>query len=81
VNDIAQCAALPSGQAAADLWAGDRTAIARIAWYTGVRALLIGAGLWVVGSRRNLVRSSVAGALAVEAYVLVWAAQKKKEAA
>jgi hypothetical protein len=70
------CAALPSGQAAYDLTHGDRSAFAPVLKYTAMRALLIGAGLFVVGERDHLVRNAVAGAVGIEIYVLWWASRR-----
>jgi hypothetical protein len=47
---------------------------------TGLRAILIGVGLAFAGERKHLLKYSVAGALAIEAFVLASvAAQLKKQ--
>jgi len=66
-------ALLPSGRSARALWTeGLREAAPGIAWNIAQRAAMIYAGLVMVGQRRNLVRSSVAGAAAVEVAVLLY---------
>jgi hypothetical protein len=66
----AECAPLPSGDAACALVHGDD---ARQALRTG----LIAAGIYAAGERKNLLRNSVGGALAIEAFVLGWAYFKR----
>lgn len=68
------CPALPSGTSAYKLASGDPAGIPGVIGHTIGRATLIGTGLAVVGERRHLVRNAVGGALAIEAFVLVWAA-------
>jgi hypothetical protein len=71
-------AALPSGSSAADLLDGDWSALPAVAGYTLARAALVGSGLLVAGERTHVVRNAVAGALAIEVFVLAWAAWKKR---
>ncbi len=69
-------AALPSGSSAAALVAGDWSALPIAVGHTIVRAALVGAGLVIAGERANVVRNAVAGSLAIETFVLGWAAWK-----
>lgn len=71
------CAALPSGTSAAALVSGDWKALPTAVLHTALRAALIGSGLLVAGERANTVRNAVAGSLAIEAFVLAWAAWKR----
>lgn len=70
---------LPSDAAARKLLAGKSGAVADVVLWTSLRALLIAAGLWVAGERKGLLVKGYAGALAVEAFVLWWAATHKRE--
>ena len=82
LGDAAACpvcpAALPSGSSAATLLGGDWSALPGVVGYTLVRGALIGAGMLVAGERKHVVRNAVAGTLAIEAFVLGWAAWKIK---
>jgi|HubBroStandDraft_2_1064218.scaffolds.fasta_scaffold26404_2 hypothetical protein len=71
-------AALPSGSSAAALLGGDVSALPAVVGSTIARAVLVGSGLIVAGERMHVVRNAVAGALAIEAFVLGWAAWKLK---
>lgn len=71
---LGQCASLPSSTAAADLLHGNPGGLAGVVLSTAGRAALIGAGLYVAGEREHLVRNAVAGALAIEVFVLTWIA-------
>ena len=62
---------LPSGKAACDLLQGNMSALAPAIMWTGIRACAVAVGLYVVGEREHLAKKAVAGALAVEAAVLV----------
>ena len=73
-----RCAALPSGQAAFDLVSGDRSCLLPVIGTTLARSALIGVGMAVAGERKHLVRNAVAGAVAVEGFVLIWALFKKE---
>lgn len=66
---------LPSETAAKALVRGEPGALFDVIYWTAFRATLIGAGLYAAGERSHLVRNAVAGALAVELGVLVWAAK------
>jgi hypothetical protein len=70
---LALAADLPSAEAARQLVRGDGGALFKVAGTTLLRAGLIGTGLYVAGQHRRLVRSAIAGALAVEVFVLAWA--------
>lgn len=67
-------ASLPSGRAWVRLVRdGDIGALGSVIAHTGLRATLIGAGLWAVGARRGtIVRDAVAGSLGVDAFILAW---------
>lgn len=67
-------ASLPSGRAWVRLVRdGDFGALGSVIAHTGLRATLIGAGLWAVGARRGtIVRDAVAGSLGVDAFILAW---------
>lgn len=73
-NALGQCASLPSSNAAADLLQGKAGGFGRVVFWTGVRAALVGLGLAAVGERKHLVRNAIAGALAIEVFVLTWIA-------
>jgi hypothetical protein len=76
------CSALPSGQAAFDLVAGDPAALPRVLGFTAARAGLIALGLLAFGekdSREHLIRHSIGGACGIEVFVLAWALWKKRE--
>lgn len=70
-------AALPSGSSAAALIDGDWNALPVAVGHTIVRAALVGAGLVVAGERTHVIRNAVAGSLAIETFVLGWAAWLK----
>lgn len=77
----ARCSALPSGQAAFDLVAGDFAALPRVVGFTAARAGLIALGMLALGDRSDrkaIVPNAVAGALGIEAFVLAWAAWKTR---
>jgi hypothetical protein len=67
------CPALPSGTSAYRLVSGDPSGVPGVIGHTVARAALIGTGMAVAGERRHLVRNAIGGALAIEAFVLVWA--------
>jgi len=60
---------------------GDPAGILGVVGHTIGRATLIGTGMAVVGERKHLVRNALGGALAIEAFVLVWAAWKVRSEA
>jgi hypothetical protein len=78
LGDAPACSALPSGSSAVALLSGDVRALPAVVGYTAARAALIGTGLLVAGERAHVIRNAVAGALAIEAFVLVWGAWKIK---
>lgn len=61
---------LPSVTAAEAFWEGEPGGLTAVIGSTALRAALIGIGLALAGERKNLVKYSVAGALAIEAFVL-----------
>lgn len=79
LGDAPACSALPSGSSAVALLGGDLSALPGVIGYTAVRGALIGAGLFVAGEREHLVRNAAAGALAIEVFVLGWAAWKRRQ--
>ena len=70
------CPALPSGTSAYRLMSGDPSGLVGVVGHTVGRSVLVGVGMAVAGERKHLVRNAVAGALGIEAFVLVWAAWK-----
>jgi hypothetical protein len=81
LGDAPACAALPSGPPAVDLLSGNIRALPAVLGTTVARAALIGAGLFVAGERARgrLAKHAAAGSLAVEAFVLAWAAWKRQQ--
>lgn len=73
-------ATLPSSDAVADLLDGKPGALLGVVGSTLLRAGLIGAGMYVAGfrKRKQLVRGSIAGALAIELFVFGWVAHKRR---
>lgn len=71
--------ALPSGESAEQLVSGDISALPKVAFHTATRAGLIGLAMYVAGMHapKMLLRYSVAGALGIEAFVLLWALYEK----
>jgi hypothetical protein len=80
LDDVAGCASLPSSQAALDLVEGKPAAIVPVLGSMLGRAALIGAGLFVVGERRNLVKYSAAAAVAIELFVIGYVAANRRKA-
>lgn len=68
------CPALPSGTSAYRLMSGDPSGLVGVVGHTLGRSVLVGTGMAVAGERKHLVRNAVAGALGIEAFVLMWAA-------
>lgn len=64
---------LPSETAARALIRGEPGALGSVLYWTLLRAGIIGAGLYAVGDREHTVRNALAGALAVEVGVLLFA--------
>lgn len=76
------CAALPSGEAAAEFVRGDLKALPRVLAHTALRATLIGVGAWLAGAdRKTLVRDAIAGSLGIDAFVIGWALLRRRETA
>lgn len=73
--------ALPSGESATELIHGDASALPKVLFHTTVRAGLIALAMYAVGmhSPKNLVKYSAAGALGIEAFVLLWALYEKQK--
>jgi hypothetical protein len=69
-------AALPSGTSAYRLMSGDPSGLVGVVGHTLARSALVGTGMAIAGEREHIVRNAVAGALGIEAFVLVWAAWK-----
>lgn len=73
---------LPTGENATDVVRGEPGSLATMLGYTAARAALIGVGVAATGVRdaRDLVRYSLAGSAAVEAFVLsyAWYDERKK---
>lgn len=72
-----KCANLPSSVAAQRLISGDLTAIPAVGGTTLMRAGLLAGGMLAFGERKNLLRNSIAGAIAIEAFVLGWTYYKR----
>lgn len=73
------CPALPSGTSAYKLMSGDPGGLLGVVGHTLGRSVLVGTGMAVAGERKHLVRNAVAGALGIEAFVLMWAAWKVRD--
>ena len=73
--------ALPSGESATQLVHGDASALPKVIFHTTVRAGLIALAMYVAGmhSPKDLVKYSAAGALGIEAFVLLWALYEKQK--
>lgn len=72
--------ALPSASSALALMNGEPGALPLVVAHTALRAGIIGAGLYVAGHRCHLVRTAVVSSLAIEAFVLGWAAYQRGRA-
>lgn len=70
---------LPSGESAAAVVSGDLNAVPVAAFHTLVRAGLIGLGMYAAGLRQHAVKYSIAGALGIEVFVLLWAWYEKQQ--
>ena len=70
---------LPSVAAAEQFWKGEEGGAVKLVTSTALRALLIAAGLAAAGERKRLVRYSIAGALAIEVFVLVTVRSQLKQ--
>jgi hypothetical protein len=71
---------LPSGDSAEALVRGEWKALPTAALHTVLRGVLIGTAMSVAGMpAKDLVRYSLAGALGIEVFVLVWAWMNKEK--
>lgn len=70
---------LPSADSALALVRGERNAIFKVARDMALRSTLVGAGLYVAGERKHLVKKAVYGAAAIEIAVLALAWSKKDQ--
>ena len=68
---------LPSQDAAERFVRGEQGSALGVAMTTALRASLIAGGLYAVGQRKGVMRSALAGATAIEVFVLVWALAHK----
>lgn len=66
------CPRLPSSNTAYRFWAGDPKAVPLVFRDWIARAAIIGTGLYIAGAREHLLKYSLAGAAAIEVFVLVW---------
>lgn len=80
-ENVIQSAALPSATSALALIRGEPGALPRVVAHTTLRAGIIGLGLTISGQRRGIVRSAIVASLAIESFVLVWAALQKGKTA
>jgi hypothetical protein len=70
---------LPSAASAMALVQGQAGALPVVIGHTLMRAGIIGVGLLVSGQRAGIVRTSLVSSLAIEAFVLGWAAILAKQ--
>jgi hypothetical protein len=79
-SEVADSFCLPSGDAALRLMRGESGAWLDVGGTMLARGALMATGLAVAGFRgKQLVKGTVAAGLAVEAFVLGWAAWKNRE--
>lgn len=73
--------ALPSGESATELVHGDAGALPKVIFHTTIRAGLIAIAMYAAGMRspKDLVKYSTAGAVGIEAFVLLWALYEKQK--
>ena len=71
---------LPSASSAMALVEGQPGALPMVIAHTTLRAGIIGFGLMVSGQRQNVVRTALVSSLAIEAFVLAWAAYTRASA-
>jgi hypothetical protein len=76
LGEAPACPALPSGSSAVALLSGDMSALPVAIGHTILRAGLVGSGLLIAGERAHVIRNAIAGSLAIETFVLGWAAWK-----
>jgi hypothetical protein len=60
---------------------GDPGALPVVVLHMAARAAIIGAGLYVAGTRRNIVRTALVSSMAIETFVLCWAVYQNNRAA
>lgn len=72
--------ALPSASSALAFARGEPGALPLVVLHTLLRAGIIGAGLYVAGTRRNLARTAIVSSLAIETFVLCWAVHQNNRA-
>lgn len=65
---------LPSAASAMALVSGVPGSLPMVMAHTAMRAGIIGVGLVVSGQRQHVVRTALVSSLAIEAFVLAWAA-------
>jgi len=73
------CDSVPSAESTGALIRGEKNALPRVLIHTAGRAALIGVGLAIAGEREHLVRNSLAGAIALEAFLLVYCAARHND--
>jgi hypothetical protein len=56
---------------------GEPGALPLVLAHTALRAGIIGVGLFIAGERRQIVRHALVSSLAIEAFVLGWAAYQR----
>lgn len=71
---------LPSASSALAFVRGEPGAFPVVALHTLVRAGIIGTGLYVAGTRRNLFRTAIVSSLAIETFVICWAIHQNNRA-
>jgi hypothetical protein len=72
--------ALPSASSALALMNGEPGSLPLVMAHTAIRAGIIGTGLYVAGHRCHLLRTALVSSLAIEAFVLGWAAYQRGRA-
>lgn len=73
--------ALPSATSALALVNGEPGALPIVIAHTGLRAGIIGVGLLISGQRRGIFRNAIVASMAIEAFVLGWAAYQRARGA
>jgi hypothetical protein len=68
-----------SKEAAIRFLRGEPGALPKVLWSLVERTALIGAGIYVLGSRENLLKNSIAGSVAIEAYLLWYYGKQMRE--
>lgn len=72
-TELATTPTLPSAGSALAFVRGDPGALPVVVFHMAARAAIIGAGLYVAGTRRNIVRTALVSSMAIETFVLCWA--------